>query len=60
MPAHQRSNILELSDKFNQKGYPPPRVNNRDNCVNCKLCEMLCPEFAILGHHLKGMKNREF
>ncbi len=39
--------VLELSKEFNTKGYHPPYVKNPDDCVNCGLCEMLCPEFAI-------------
>jgi 2-oxoglutarate ferredoxin oxidoreductase subunit delta len=39
--------VLELSDEFNQKGYHPPMAANPDACVECHLCEMLCPEFAI-------------
>ena len=38
---------LEMSDEFNVKGYHPPRVTDDSLCVNCNLCEMLCPEFAI-------------
>ncbi len=39
--------VLEMSEDFNVKGYHYPRVKNEDACVNCRLCEMLCPEFAI-------------
>ena len=39
--------VLELSTEFNIKGYHPPYVKNEDECVWCRLCEMLCPEFAI-------------
>ncbi len=39
--------ILELSDRFNVKGYHPPTVTDPEQCVDCKLCEMLCPEFAV-------------
>ena len=39
--------VLEMSAEFNKKGYHPPYTKNPDNCVNCGLCEMLCPEFAI-------------
>jgi len=42
-------NVLEISKEFNQKGYHPPYVKNPDNCVNCKLCEMICPDFAIFS-----------
>lgn len=39
--------VLEMSDKFNIKGYHPPYVKNEDDCVYCQLCETICPEFAI-------------
>ena len=38
---------LAMSAEFNSKGYHPPEVVAPDSCVDCKLCEMLCPEFAI-------------
>ena len=44
--------ILELSEEFNAKGYHFPVVKNSErgftsNCINCNLCGMICPEFAI-------------
>ncbi|MBN1755620.1 ferredoxin family protein [bacterium] len=39
--------VLELSGKFNVKGYHPPYVKNPENCILCQLCELYCPEFAI-------------
>ena len=39
--------VLKLSEEFNSKGYHPPLVIDADKCVNCKLCEAICPEFAI-------------
>jgi 2-oxoglutarate ferredoxin oxidoreductase subunit delta len=39
--------VLEISNDFNSLGYHPPRVKDAEACVNCGLCEMLCPEFAI-------------
>ena len=39
--------VLEMSTEFNVKGYHPPLVKVEDDCVNCRLCELLCPEFAI-------------
>lgn len=39
--------VLELSSEFNIKGYHPPYVKDGESCVNCRLCEMLCPDFAI-------------
>ncbi len=39
--------VLVLSTGFNRKGYHPPLVVKHGECVNCRLCEMICPEFAI-------------
>ena len=39
--------ILELSEEFNVKGYHPPRITNPNGCYACRLCELICPEFAI-------------
>ena len=41
--------VLELSDKFNKKGYHPPVVVNPESCVNCHYCEVICAEFAIFS-----------
>ena len=42
--------VLALSTTFNRKGYHPPRVAKPGECVNCNLCEMICPEFAIFSY----------
>ena len=39
--------VLEESERFNSKGYHPPEVANPEDCVDCQLCELICPEFAI-------------
>jgi len=39
--------VLELSKEFNTKGYHPPYTKYPEKCINCGLCEMLCPEYAI-------------
>lgn len=39
--------VLVLAEGFNRKGYHPPEVVQHGLCVNCSLCEMICPEFAI-------------
>jgi 2-oxoglutarate ferredoxin oxidoreductase subunit delta len=36
-----------MSPTFNRKGYHPPEIVDIQACVNCGLCEMICPEFAI-------------
>ena len=44
-PTH----ILQISKKFNKKGYHPPEIVQTGLCVNCNLCEMICPDFAIFS-----------
>ncbi|MBC8215563.1 MAG: 4Fe-4S dicluster domain-containing protein [Candidatus Marinimicrobia bacterium] len=39
--------VLEMSVEFNRKGYHYPNVLKEGACVNCNLCEMICPEFSI-------------
>jgi len=41
--------VLALSEEFNRKGYHPPKVLKHGECVNCNLCEMICPDFAIFS-----------
>lgn len=41
--------VLVLSDQFNRKGYHPPKAAHEEECVNCHLCEMICPDFAIFS-----------
>ncbi len=38
---------LEMSADFNRKGYHYPDIVREGTCVNCNLCETICPEFAI-------------
>ena len=41
--------VLILSESFNRKGYHPPEIVKHGLCVDCGLCEMICPEFAIFS-----------
>ena len=41
--------VLAMSEAFNRKGYHPPEVVKHGECVNCALCEMICPDFAIFS-----------
>lgn len=42
------TDVLVLSSDFNAKGYHYPIVQTAADCVDCKLCELLCPEYAIV------------
>ena len=39
--------VLILSQKQNANGYNYPIVQNVEKCIDCGLCEMFCPDFAI-------------
>ncbi len=41
--------ILFVSEEFNEKGYHYPIVADDTGCVNCQVCEDICPEFAIFS-----------
>ena len=41
--------VLVMSEEFNRKGYHFPEVVRTGECVNCNLCEMICPDFAIFS-----------
>ncbi|MCP4548172.1 MAG: 4Fe-4S dicluster domain-containing protein [bacterium] len=39
--------VLVMSKDYNVKGYHYPEVAVPDQCVNCDLCQVICPDFAI-------------
>jgi 2-oxoglutarate ferredoxin oxidoreductase subunit delta len=40
--------VFARSERYNTKGYHPPDVVKPEQCVACRLCELLCPEFALI------------
>jgi NADPH-dependent glutamate synthase beta subunit-like oxidoreductase/NAD-dependent dihydropyrimidine dehydrogenase PreA subunit len=40
-------NVFEVAQKFNNRGYRPITVRNREKCVGCMLCFYACPDFSI-------------
>ena len=39
--------VLAMSERINKQGYHPPEVVKISACHGCRLCELICPEFAI-------------
>lgn len=39
--------VLKVSPEINSKGYHIPVVGSPENCICCKLCELICPDFCI-------------
>ena len=50
--------LLVMSRRTNDKGYHPPEVKETVHCVNCGLCTLLCPDFAIYIED-KGLRTPE-
>ena len=51
--------VLASSEAFNRKGYHPPKVVRAEECRNCDLCEMICPDFAIFTVRLAAATAEE-
>ena len=49
--------VLDLSSEFNEKGYHFPVTDRPEECVDCKLCQNICPEFAIFVLSEDGGEN---
>ncbi len=39
--------IFSESAKRNKRGYTLPAIQNIEECLCCKKCELICPEMAI-------------
>ncbi len=39
--------VFEWSKELSEKGVHYPIPVHAEKCVKCKLCELLCPDFAI-------------
>ncbi len=39
--------VFEWSKELSEKGVHYPVPVHAEKCVKCKLCELLCPDFAI-------------
>jgi 2-oxoglutarate ferredoxin oxidoreductase subunit delta len=51
--------ILAMSEEFNAKGYHPPEVVRHGECVDCNLCEMICPDYAIYSVAVEAGEAKE-
>lgn len=40
-------NVLVISTKMGPKGYVIVEAKNPEECIECGLCERICPDFAI-------------
>jgi len=48
--------VLVVSPKLNEKGYHPPELKEdppNKVCIACHLCELFCPDFALIVEEIK-------
>jgi 2-oxoglutarate ferredoxin oxidoreductase subunit delta len=48
--------ILEVSSKRNPKGYLVPKAERLEECRECFICEMICPDMVITVEKTKDEK----
>jgi 2-oxoglutarate ferredoxin oxidoreductase subunit delta len=49
--------LFSPSDRLNQKGYKPPRVENLQACTQCQNCMIYCPDLAVAAEPKKSGKG---
>ena len=42
--------VFTVSPKINSRGYYVPLTTYLETCNVCKICELVCPEMAIILH----------
>ena len=48
---------LKMGDELGPKGYLLARVEDESKCLNCGLCEIICPDYAI--HVISGNGDKK-
>jgi 2-oxoglutarate ferredoxin oxidoreductase subunit delta len=48
---------LEESDTLNKRGIRPPKLKKVNECNDCRLCELICPDMAIMV--VRGEKKKQ-
>lgn len=39
--------LLNITDRFNRKGWQVVEFNFKEECIGCKKCATVCPDVAI-------------
>ncbi len=39
--------VLAAASHYNAKGYHPPELIDPEECIMCRFCELVCPDFSI-------------
>jgi len=52
-------NVLGKSCVLSPKGYIIAKVERPEDCIVCRLCERICPDFAISVHESEEDSKKE-
>ncbi len=50
---------LRIGEEMNRKGIYTPELKEENECNYCRLCELICPDFAISVNVIEGENERE-
>jgi 2-oxoglutarate ferredoxin oxidoreductase subunit delta len=53
------TDVFEKSGELNRRGYYLPVVARVEDCTGCRLCDLLCPELAIVIMDEQVLGNRK-
>jgi 2-oxoglutarate ferredoxin oxidoreductase subunit delta len=51
------TNVFDKSSKLNQRGYYIPVVARVEDCSGCRICDLMCPDMAIIVIESKKPKK---
>ena len=49
--------VFAKSDVLSPKGYLIAIVENPEDCIVCRMCEKICPDFAVSVHEKESNMN---
>ncbi len=50
------TDVLQLHEQVNSKGYNPAFAINHDACTGCKICALVCPDMCFTVYQYKPEK----
>jgi len=56
--AYCPKKVYDASDEMNTKGYRLPTPSRIEECTECGLCDLNCPDFAIILEKTKTKKKQ--
>ncbi|MCL5990680.1 MAG: 4Fe-4S binding protein [Bacteroidetes bacterium] len=52
-----RPDVFIKSDKINSRGYYVPIPASMNKCTGCMICELICPELAVIIVKTESVKE---